>query len=200
MLGVQLPLARYLDICALVLRQLDHEPVERLAADVYAACEAGRFVFLCGGRAAPQGKAGAGTSVGDAAGPVRVTNLSSLLVGGDADEHDGEPPARDTDPFESVALPGDLLIVADAAGASRPVLAVVDWANRRGLVTWALTGGRGGKLHRLARSGIRVPLSDPEVAGVVHTLLLSWVLDDLYARLHHAGRYGSGSEGRQSAG
>jgi len=50
--------------------------------------------------------------------------------------------------------PGDLVLAMSVSGDSPNVVKAVDWANRNGLHTIALVGGKRGKLAELARQAI----------------------------------------------
>jgi D-sedoheptulose 7-phosphate isomerase len=85
---------------------------------------------------------------------------------------------------------GDLVIAISGSGNSPNVLTAIDWANRHGLKTFGLTGYDGGKLRRMARSGMHVPLDDMGMVESIHLCLFHWVLNDVYARINREGRYG----------
>ena len=84
---------------------------------------------------------------------------------------------------------GDLVIAISGSGNSPNVLHAVDWANRRGLKTFGLTGYSGGKLRALAQEGLHVPLDDMGMVESIHLCLFHWVLNDVFARINHEGRY-----------
>ncbi len=84
---------------------------------------------------------------------------------------------------------GDLAIAISGSGNSPNVLNAVDWANRHGLVTFGLTGYNGGKLKSMARYGLHVPLDDMGMVESIHLCLFHWVLNDVFARINHEGRY-----------
>ncbi len=52
------------------------------------------------------------------------------------------------------AKPGDLVLAMSVSGDSPNVVKAVDWANRNGLHTIALVGGKRGKLAEIARQAI----------------------------------------------
>jgi D-sedoheptulose 7-phosphate isomerase len=85
--------------------------------------------------------------------------------------------------------PGDLAIGISGSGNSPNVLAAIEWANRHGLVTLGLTGYDGGKLRKLARHGLHVPIHDMGMVESIHLALFHWVLNDVYARINQEGRY-----------
>jgi len=87
--------------------------------------------------------------------------------------------------------PGDLVIAISGSGNSPNVLHAVDWANRHALKTFGLTGYDGGKLRRMAQFGMHVPLDDMGMVESIHLCLFHWVLNDVFARINHEGRYGS---------
>ncbi len=84
---------------------------------------------------------------------------------------------------------GDAVLAISGSGNSPNVLAAVDWANRHGLRTFGLTGYDGGKLRRLAQAGLHVPLDDMGMVESIHLSLFHWVLNDVFARINHEGRY-----------
>jgi D-sedoheptulose 7-phosphate isomerase len=85
--------------------------------------------------------------------------------------------------------PGDLAIGISGSGNSPNVLAAIEWANHHGLVTLGLTGYDGGKLRKLARYGLHVPINDMGMVESIHLALFHWVLNDVYARINQEGRY-----------
>lgn len=84
---------------------------------------------------------------------------------------------------------GDLLIAISGSGNSPNVLNAVDWANRHGLTTFALTGYDGGKLHQLAQSGLHVDVNDMGMVESIHLTLFHWVLNDVTERINEEGLY-----------
>ncbi len=84
---------------------------------------------------------------------------------------------------------GDLAIAISGSGNSPNVLHAVEWANRRGLITFGLTGYDGGKLKQVARHGLHVPLDDMGMVESIHLCLFHWALNDVYARINGEGRY-----------
>jgi len=84
---------------------------------------------------------------------------------------------------------GDLVIALSGSGNSPNVLAAVDWANRHGLTTFALTGYDGGRLKKAAQHTLHIQLDDMGLVESMHLTLFHWVLDDLYGRINQEGRY-----------
>tara|TARA_Y100000758_G_scaffold280413_1_gene227419 strand:- start:2235 stop:2672 length:438 start_codon:yes stop_codon:yes gene_type:complete len=88
--------------------------------------------------------------------------------------------------------PGDLLIAISGSGNSANILHAVDWANRHQLMTFGLTGFDGGLLKQSQQDGLHVELEDMGMVESIHLCLFHWVLNDLFARINKAGRYGDG--------
>ena len=84
---------------------------------------------------------------------------------------------------------GDLLIAISGSGNSPNILTSVDWANRHGLTTFGLTGYNGGKLKQMQKCGLHVDLNDMGMVESIHLCLFHWVLNDVFARINHEGRY-----------
>ncbi len=73
---------------------------------------------------------------------------------------------------EAIGRRGDVLIGISTSGASANVVAAVEVARARGIVTVAVTGGDGGALGRLADVHVNVPLaSTPRVQEVQLSVL-----------------------------
>lgn len=85
--------------------------------------------------------------------------------------------------------PGDLVIAISGSGNSPNVLHAVDWSNRHGLITFGLTGYSGGKLKAMQQHGLHVDLDDMGMVESIHLCLFHWVLNDVFARINHRGRY-----------
>jgi D-sedoheptulose 7-phosphate isomerase len=83
----------------------------------------------------------------------------------------------------------DVVIAISGSGNSPNILAAVDWANRHGLKTYGLTGYEGGKLKQMQQSGLHVQLTDMGMVESIHLCVFHWVLNDVFARINHEGRY-----------
>ncbi|MCH2130208.1 MAG: SIS domain-containing protein [Pirellulaceae bacterium] len=86
---------------------------------------------------------------------------------------------------------GDVLIAISGSGNSPNILEAVDWANRHDLTTFGLTGYEGGKLKTMSQDGLHVDLNDMGMVESIHLCLFHWVLNDVFARINQAGRYGA---------
>lgn len=195
MLKLQPTLREYLGRCCDVLALIDPAQVEGLAADIHAACEERRFVFLCG-----NGGSGANAS-------HFCEDLGKSTL--EPEELDREDVKRlkalsltDNTPYilawandegfervfveqlRNLASPGDLLIAISGSGNSPNILSAVGWANEHRLNTWGVTGFDGGRLMALARSRLHVPVNDMGLVESIHLLLFHWVLGEVRARLH----------------
>ena len=88
------------------------------------------------------------------------------------------------------AQPGDLAIAVSGSGNSPNVLKAVEWANRRGLETFAITAYNGGTLKSIAQNTLHVQLDDMGMAESIHLAVLHWIVEDLHARANRVGRHG----------
>jgi len=99
--------------------------------------------------------------------------------------------------IEGVVGPGDLVVAISASGNSKNVLNAVRVARTAGARTFGLTGYDGGKLRRLAQSGLHVSLDDMGMVESIHLCIFHWVLNDVYARINQEGRHrAAGNAGR----
>ena len=84
---------------------------------------------------------------------------------------------------------GDLVLAISGSGNSPNIVKAVDWANRHGLMTFGISGFNGGKLKEMQTDGIHVELNDMGMVESIHLCLFHWVLNDVFARINHEGRY-----------
>ena len=200
MLGCQLKPDEYLARCASEFANLDLSQSERLAEDIFNAYTNDRFVFLCG-----NGGSGSNCShfcedlgksslnpkdfTNDNVKRLKVLSLTDntpyILAWGNDEGFD----RIFVEQLKNFASPGDVLIAISGSGNSPNVLNAVDWANNKGLSTWGITGFTGGKLQKLAKENLHVPMDDMGMVESIHMLLFHWVLDDVHARINGIGRH-----------
>jgi D-sedoheptulose 7-phosphate isomerase len=87
------------------------------------------------------------------------------------------------EPLKNFLRAADLVIGMSASGNSPNVLRAVEFANSRGAHTIGLSGFDGGKLGRVARTSLVVPVNDMQKAEDVHFILLHVVMQILCERL-----------------
>ncbi len=200
MLGLHYDIDEYLMRLETELGRIDRDQVRRLAELVYQAFAAGQSVFVFGN----------GGSGATASHLCEDLNKNALRDQDLRDESKRRPRILSlTDNtsfitaigndlgFEQVFVqqlmhfgrPGDLAVAISGSGNSRNVLLAVEWANRQGLATFALTGFDGGKLKDLAQEGLHVKVADMGMVETLHLAIGHWLVDDLQARVNHAGRY-----------
>ena len=200
MLGAHLSPQEYFDRCAAEFKKLDPAAVEALGADIFAAYEAGRFVFVCG-----NGGSGSNSShlcedlgkstldrkdfTNDAVKRLKVLSLTDntpyILAWGNDEGFD----RVFVEQLKNFASPGDVLIAISGSGNSPNVLRAVEWANAKGMTTWGVTGYSGGTLQRIGHKNLHVPLDDMGMVESIHLLAFHWVLNDVYARVNKVGRH-----------
>ena len=200
MLGAHLTPLEYLNRCSDEFRKLDLSQTVGLADDIYAAWRDGRFVFICG-----NGGSGSNAShfcedlgkstldpkdfTNDDARRLKVLSLTDntpyILAWGNDEGFD----RVFVEQLKNLASPGDVLVAISGSGNSPNILNAVEWANRHDLCTWGITGYSGGKLQKLARRTLHVPLDDMGMVESIHLLLFHWILNDVYARINSAGRH-----------
>lgn len=200
MLGAQLDVSHYVQRLQGLLGEVSPDEIRRLADLLYTAWEQGRFVFIIGNGGSACNASHMAEDLGkstlreadlgdESRRRLKVLSLTDnvgwlMAVGNDCG-------------YDQVFVqqlmnyggPGDLLIAISGSGNSPNILTAVDWANRHGLTSFGLTGYNGGKLRQIQHSGLHVPLDDMGMVESVHLALFHWVLNDVFARINHAGRY-----------
>lgn len=201
MLGAELDVPSYVARLQRELDRVQRAEIERMADLIYQAWEREKFVFIFG-------NGGSGTT---------ATHMSEDLGKSSLKQEDLQDESRKrlkvlslTDnlgwilalgndvgydqifvqQLMNYGSPGDLAIAISGSGNSPNVLKAVDWANRRGLTTFGLTGYSGGKLKQMAQAGLHVPLDDMGMVESIHLCVFHWVLNDVFARINRVGRYG----------
>ena len=197
MLGTDLDVGDYLDRLRDELARVDRDAVRRLADLIYRAWENEKFVFLFG-------NGGSATTCSHLAEDLGKNCLSEAAVDCHSDQthrrlkvlsltdNTGWLTALANDlGYDQVfvqqlmhyATPGDLAVALSGSGNSPNVLAAVDWANRHGLTTFALTGYDGGQLKRIQQTGLHVALDDMAMVESIHLAVGHWIVDDLFGRV-----------------
>jgi D-sedoheptulose 7-phosphate isomerase len=202
MLGVTLGIDQYVKRLQDELARVDPKEIQSWADLVYDAWEREKFIFVFGNG----GSATTATHISEDLGKsslkhehlhdetkkrLKILSLTDnmgwiLAVGNDVGyQH------IFVQQLMNYGSPGDLAIAISGSGNSPNVLAAVDWANRHGLKTFALTGYDGGKLRKMAHAGLHVPLDDMGMVESIHLCLFHWVLNDVFARINREGRHAS---------
>jgi D-sedoheptulose 7-phosphate isomerase/D-glycero-D-manno-heptose 1,7-bisphosphate phosphatase len=70
--------------------------------------------------------------------------------------------------LQSLARPGDVLIAVSSSGRSPNVIRALEWANRHGMPTIALTGFSGGAARELASVSVHVPSDNYGIVEDAH--------------------------------
>jgi D-sedoheptulose 7-phosphate isomerase len=205
MLGIELTPREYLIRCCQELARLDLKPIKRLGEDLYRAWQDGRFVFLCG-------NGGSGSNASHFCEDLGKSTLDRKDFTNDQMKRLKVLSLTDNTPYilawandegfervfveqlKNFASPGDLLVAISGSGNSPNILAAVEWANRKGLVTWGITGYGGGKLRKMARNNLHVDLEDMGMVESIHLLVFHWILNDVHARINRVGRHSAQSK------
>jgi D-sedoheptulose 7-phosphate isomerase len=200
MLGIELNADDYLLRLQTELARIDQAELQKWSDLVYDAWRDGKFVFIFGNGGSGTTASHMAEDLGKSLLPeeslrdetqrrLKVMSLTDnagwiMAVGNDV--HYDQIFVQQLMNFGSS---GDLVLAISGSGNSPNVLHAVDWANRHGLVTFGLTGYRGGKLKQMQKHGLHVDLTDMGMVESIHLCLFHWVLNDVFARIHHRGRY-----------
>jgi len=200
MLGATLPLPSYLDRLNREVSRLNQSDIQKWADLVFDAWKNGRFVFIIG-------NGGSGTTASHMAEDLGKSSLRPSDLNDESKkrlkvlsltDNAGWLLAVGNDcGYDQIFLQqlmnyggkGDLLLAISGSGNSPNILTAVDWANRHGLTTFGLTGYNGGKLKQMQQHGLHVELDDMGMVESIHLCVFHWVLNDVFARINHEGRY-----------
>ncbi len=194
MLGATLKPQAFLERVGQELLRVDVRQIQALADAIFECYRKDRFVFLCGNGGSGSNAShfcedlGKGTLrredfENDNKTRLKVLSLTDntpyILAWANDEGYD----RVFVEQLKNLASPGDLLIGISGSGNSPNVLKAVEWANRKGLITFGCTGFSGGKLKTLAQHNLHVPLDDMGIVESIHLTIFHWVLDNLYARI-----------------
>jgi len=194
MLGIQLEVRPFLQRVGEELLRVNPAEVQALADAIHNCYRQQRFVFLCGNGGSGSNAShfcedlGKGTLRredfdNDGKKRLRIVSLTDhtpyILAWGNDEGFE----RVFVEQLKNLASPGDLLIAISGSGNSPNVLRAVEWANRKGLVTFGCTGFHGGKLRTLAQQGLHVPLEDMGIVESIHLTAFHWVVDNLHKRI-----------------
>ena len=200
MLGATLDVSSYLQRLQAEVARVDQSALRQMADLIYQAWENGKFVYIFGNG----GSGTTATHMSEDLGKsslreadlkdetkkrLKVMSLTDnlgwiLAVGNDVGYDQ-----IFVQQLMNYGSAGDVVIAISGSGNSPNILAAVDWANRHGLKTFGLTGYSGGKLKQMQQSGLHVALDDMGMVESIHLCIFHWVLNDVFARINHEGRY-----------
>ncbi|MDA1053144.1 MAG: SIS domain-containing protein [Planctomycetota bacterium] len=200
MLGATLASDAYLQRLNEEVRRIDQAAMQRWADLIFQCWENSRFVFIFG-------NGGSGTTASHMAEDLGKSTLHERDLKDESKKRlkvlsltdnagwlmaVGNDLAYDqifVQQLMNYGSAADLVIAISGSGNSPNVLNAVDWANRHGLTTFGLTGYAGGKLKQMQTDGLHVQLDDMGMVESIHLCLFHWVLNDVFARINHEGRY-----------
>jgi len=200
MLGARLDVGEYLVRLKTEIDRLDQGELRAMADALYEAWENEKFVFIFG-------NGGSGTTASHMSEDLGKSTLHERDLNDESKKRlkvlsltdnagwimaVGNDLAYDqifVQQLMNYGGAGDLVIAISGSGNSPNVINAVEWANRHGLKTFGLTGYGGGKLRQIQQAGLHVPLDDMGMVESIHLAVFHWVLNDVFARINHEGRY-----------
>jgi D-sedoheptulose 7-phosphate isomerase len=85
--------------------------------------------------------------------------------------------------LRTFAKSGDYLIAVSGSGNSPNIIKAVEWANNNGVTTIGVTGFDGGKLRKMAKHTVHVPLNDMCTAESIHSIIFHYVILEIREKL-----------------
>jgi D-sedoheptulose 7-phosphate isomerase len=86
--------------------------------------------------------------------------------------------------LRTYAKHGDFLIAISGSGNSPNIIKAIEWANANEITTIGITGFEGGKLKKLARHSVNVPLNDMCTSESVHSVVLHYLILELQKSMY----------------
>ncbi|MDP7205353.1 MAG: SIS domain-containing protein [Pirellulaceae bacterium] len=200
MLGATLDPAAYLERLQQEVGRVQDADLNRWSDLLFAAWENGQSVFIIGNGGSATTASHMAEDLGkstlvesdlydESARRLKVLSLTDNVGWISAVANDLDYDQVYVQQLMNYGSAGDLLIAISGSGNSANVIHAVDWGNRHQLTTFGLTGYDGGRLKQLQQDGLHVELDDMGMVESIHLCLFHWVLNDLFARINHAGRH-----------
>lgn len=178
----------YLNLVQQTLEQLDLEAIARAAEAFYDTYHKGGNIYVFG-------NGGSGATASHVAGDFlkgasyglekrfKMICLNDNAASMMAIANDIGYEAIFEEPLRNFAQAGDLAIGISGSGNSENVVRGLQYAQRAGATTLALSGFKGGKIHTLADISVHVPAMDMEVTEDVHMIIFNIIKKEMQTRL-----------------
>ncbi len=79
--------------------------------------------------------------------------------------------------LRNLADPGDVAIGISGSGNSPNVLRAIDYANKHNMITIGMTGFNGGRLKKIAKYCVHIPVDDMGITECVHSIIAHYITD-----------------------
>ncbi len=79
--------------------------------------------------------------------------------------------------LKNLAEPGDVAIGISGSGNSPNVLRAIDYANKYNMITVGMTGFDGGKLRKMAKHVVHIPIHDMGITECVHSIIAHYITE-----------------------
>jgi D-sedoheptulose 7-phosphate isomerase len=170
------------------------EQSERFVETLFRAFQEGRTIFLAGngGSAANASHFGQDLAKGTLADMraerrFRVIPLTDNIGFITALANDEGFDCVFEQQLRNLARPGDLLVAISGSGNSPNILRAVEYAKSIGMTTVGVTGFDGGRLRRMADTGVHVPVEDMGMCEALHAVVFHYAMAQLRSRLSALG-------------
>jgi D-sedoheptulose 7-phosphate isomerase len=177
----------YVDDFDLLLRSVDPQEVQALLHAIVAAYRSDRFVFIVGNGGSGANAShlcedlGKGTlSDFEAQKRLKVISLTDNVPYILAWANDEGYERIFVEQLKNFVQPGALLIAISGSGNSPNVVRAVEYANRNGMRTFAVTGYDGGRLVQIAHGSLHVRSQDMGAVEAVHAVVFHYLVEALY--------------------
>ena len=85
--------------------------------------------------------------------------------------------------LRTFAKSNDLLIAISGSGNSPNIIKAVEWANIAGITTVGISAFSGGKLKKLVKCSVHIPLEDMCTSESVHSVVLHYIALELQKKI-----------------
>ncbi len=90
--------------------------------------------------------------------------------------------------LRNLADPGDVAIGISGSGNSPNIIKAIDYANKNSIITVGMTGFDGGKLKKMAKHVVHIPINDMGITECVHSIITHYISDYFREKINREAR------------
>lgn len=163
---------KYLETIQEIAGAINSDHIKRVAAAIYGAAKLNNAVYVIGNGGS------ASTASHFACDLKKVTN-NKLNIMALTDSMPIITACANDCGYENIflhqltdiLLDGDIVIAFSGSGMSENVLKAIEYANENCAITIGITGYDGGKLKKISKMGIHVPINDMQISEDFHLII-----------------------------
>lgn len=171
---------RYFEELKFVLDKLDHRQLEKMVEVIWKAYQNKQQIFFAGNGGSASTASHLAADIGKNINlPFKTISLCDNVAWITALGNDLSYEDIFVEQLKNFAHPKDVLVVISGSGNSANVVKAVKWANKNKLITIGLLGFDGGKLLKLVKHPVLVPIKHYGYVEGIHSEIHHFLVEAL---------------------